>query len=253
MSETVIDELFIAQVKQLLQHAESGEEQQVNDLLDELSSNRDTALYKKLGKLTRDLHEALGEFNSDNRLAEITNNEISDARERLNFVVSKTQEAAEFTMTQVENSIPICNSIIDISDELSQSWDKLTSREMKVDEFRELSKKIKVFLSTANNDGKTLKTNLNEMLLAQDFQDITGQVIFKVIKLVEYVEHSLVNLVSLASEHIAVEENSNKNTDQGKKKGKASLDGPVVPGVADMKETVSGQDEVDDLLSSLGF
>jgi len=251
MSNSVIDQPFIDQVSLLLECAKAGKEEDVNNLLDELSASRDTALYQQLGKLTREFHETLREFSSDSRLAEIANNEFNDARERLNFVVNKTQQAADLTMTQVEKSIPLCDSLIHMTKELEISWDRLTSKEMKAEEFRQLSKKIKVFLQTANNDGETLRANLNEVLMAQDFQDITGQVIYKVIKLVEDTETSLVNLVKLASKHAGLGVDLNEK--QEKDKDKSSLDGPVVPGVTDVSETVSGQDEVDDLLSSLGF
>ena len=251
MGNSIIDQNFIDQVNLLLECAKAGKEEEVNNLLDELSASRGTDVYQQLGKLTRDFHDALGEFSSDSRLSELANSEFSDARERLHFVVSKTQQAADLTMTQVENSIPLCESLIQMTEELSASWDKLTSKEMKAEEFRELSKKIKVFLQAANNDGVTLKANLNEVLLTQDFQDITGQIIFKVIKLVEDIEISLVNLIKLASQHNSVETDSENN--QKLANDKRNLDGPVVPGVADMSETVSGQDEVDDLLSSLGF
>jgi chemotaxis protein CheZ len=251
MSNPIIDQYFIDQVCLLLESAKAGKEAEVNNLLDELSASRETALYQQLGKLTRDFHDTLAEFSADSRLAELANTEFHDTRERLHFVVSKTQQAADLTMTQVENSIPMCDSLIQVTEELASSWGRLTSKEMKAAEFRELSKKIKVFLQTANNDGETLRANLTEVLMAQDFQDITGQVIFKVIKLVEDIESSLVNLVKLASEHVGVGIDS--NTKQEKDKDKRELDGPVVPGVADMGETVAGQDEVDDLLSSLGF
>ncbi len=251
MSDSIIDQHFINQVKLLLKCAKAGQEEEVNTLLDELSASRDTELYQQLGKLTRDFHDALGEFSTDSRLAELANTEFNDARERLRFVISKTQQAADLTMTQVENSIPLCDSLIQITEELSISWNKLISKEMKAEEFRNLSKKIKVFLQTANNDGVILKANLNEVLLNQDFQDITGQVIFKVIKLVEDIESSLVNLVKLASKHISAETGSEKN--EIEEKNKNVLDGPVVPGITDVSEVVSGQDEVDDLLSSLGF
>jgi len=251
MSNPIIDQVFIDQVSLLLECAKAGKEDEVNNLLDELSTSRETALYQQLGTLTREFHETLSEFSSDSRLAELANTEFHDARERLHFVVNKTQQAADLTMSQVENSIPMCDSLIQITKELTTSWDRLTSKEMKADEFRELSKKIKVFLQTANNDGETLRANLTEVLMAQDFQDITGQVIYKVIKLVEDIESSLVNLVKIASEHVGVGAVSNKK--QEKDKDKSNLDGPVVPGVADMSETVTGQDEVDDLLSSLGF
>ncbi len=252
MANTIIDQNFIEQVNLLLECAKAGKNDQVDELLDQLSATRGTALYQQLGKLTRDFHDALGEFSSDSRITELANTEFDDARERLHFVVNKTQQAADLTMTQIENSIPLCNSLIHITEELSISWGKLTNKEMKADEFRNLSKKIKVFLTTANNDGETLKANLHEVLLAQDFQDITGQVIFKVIKLVEDIESSLVNLITLASKQSRIVGDLD-NQEQPSKKDKKGLDGPVVPGVADMKQTVSGQDEVDDLLSSLGF
>jgi len=159
-------------------------------------------------------------------------------------------------MSQIEQSIPICESLIETSNELEQSWLKLTRKEMKANEFRELSKNVKDFLETANKNGETLKTHLNEVLMAQDFQDITGQVIFKVIKLVEDVEAALVNIVKIASEHMSVDGDSDETVQDKAEKDrqtKTSLDGPVVPGVSNEKETVSGQDEVDDLLSSLGF
>ncbi|MFK5984490.1 MAG: protein phosphatase CheZ [Pseudomonadota bacterium] len=249
MTDTIIDQHFIDQVNLLLECAKEGKNDKVNDLLDELSASRGTALYQQLGKLTRDFHDAIGEFSSDSRLAELANSDFNDARDRLHFVVSKTQQAADLTMTHVENSIPLCESLINFTGELSKSWDKLTSKEMKAEEFRALSKKIKVFLTTANMDGETLKANLNEVMLAQDFQDITGQVIFKVIKLVEDIEGSLVNLIKLASKKNEIA----TDFDNNKKKDNSTLDGPVVPGISDMNETVSGQDEVDDLLLSLGF
>ena len=250
MSEPTIDQDFIERAKLLVKWAEEGKEQEVNNLLDEMTTARETSLYCELGKLTRDFHEALSEFSDDSRLHDLTNHEIADARERLNFVISKTKQAADVTMTHVENSIPLCESLVQSAADIAQSWEKLTKKEMKPEEFRELSKKIKGFLETANNDGETLKQNLNEVLMAQDFQDITGQVIFKVIKLVEDVEASMVNLIRIASKHTSVESNSKQPE---KKDTKSSLDGPVVPGVSNDNETVSGQDEVDDLLSSLGF
>jgi chemotaxis protein CheZ len=129
---------------------------------------------------------------------------------------------------------------------------------MEADEFRQLSKTLKVFLQTANNDSVTLMSKLNEIMLAQSYQDITGQIIYKVIKLVEDVEEDLINLIKLSSEHLGRDLISEKtieteSTEAEKNKAKRTLDGPVIPGLADEAETLSGQDEVDDLLSSLGF
>ena len=114
-------------------------------------------------------------------------------------------------------------------------------RELSADEFRALSKDITVFFDNTNSLEK-VKNHLTAVLLAQEYQDLTGQIIKKVINLVGEVEDKLVALIQVTgAPQITSEDNS-----------KSSLDGPPVPGIAH-KDTVSGQDEVDDLLSSLGF
>jgi chemotaxis protein CheZ len=247
-----VDDDFVKRAKDLVVCAESGDEDEVKKILDELAAMKETSLFQELGKLTRELHETFKTFRSDSRINELTECDIPDARERLHYVINMTQQAADTTMTQIENSIPLCESIDLGTSELLSSWERFTQKKMAAEEFRQLSKTLKDFLQTANNDTKSLMSNLNEVLMAQSYQDITGQIIYKVIKLVEDVEINLVNLIKLSSEHMEVDVTSEPEINH-KKKDKSSLDGPVVPGLADEAETVSGQDEVDDLLSSLGF
>lgn len=88
---------------------------------------------------------------------------------------------------------------------------------------------------------------MNEVMMAQDFQDLTGQIITRVIELVEEVEGNLVELVRLTGERIAtVPDQKDDRAEEIK------AEGPHVPGLGDSK-VVNGQDDVDDLLSSLGF
>jgi len=248
----IVDEDFIKRAKDLVSNAEAGNEEEVKIILDELAAMKQTSLYTELGKLTRELHETFKTFRFDSRLDELAESDISDARERLHYVISMTQQAADTTMSHIENAIPLCEHITEGTEELLSSWDRFTKREMEVEEFRQLSKRLKVFLQTANNDSKELMSHLNEVLMAQSYQDITGQIIYKVIQLVEDVEANLVNLIKLSSDHGVIEKTSEPETEQNKK-DKSRLDGPVIPGIADEVETLSGQDEVDDLLSSLGF
>lgn len=250
--DVVIDEAFIKRAKDLVSSAESGNDEEVKNILDELSAMKETSLFQELGKLTRDLHETFKAFRSDSRINELAASDIPDARERLNYVINMTQQAADTTMTQIETAIPLCENISAGTSELLSSWDRFTQRKMAADEFRQLSKTLKVFLLAANNDSNSLMSSLNEVLMAQSYQDITGQIIQKVIKLVEDVETNLVGLIKLSSEHMGIDMTAEPSGDK-KEKDKSSLDGPVVPGLADEVETLSGQDEVDDLLSSLGF
>jgi chemotaxis protein CheZ len=80
--------------------------------------------------------------------------------------------------------------------------------------------------------------------MAQGFQDLTGQIIRRVIALVEELEGNLVELVRISGQNLLTEQ-------RAETKSHAEASGPPVPGLD--KGTVSGQDEVDDLLSSLGF
>lgn len=231
----------IARVKDLLACMEKGHEEDAVEIIDELTTIRETELYQDMGKLTRELHDAIANFGMDDRINTMAEHSIPDARERLNYVISKTDEAANRTLEAVEESIPICSDLNDEALKLHATWQKFTKRELSADEFRQLSKDINNFFLNACSLEK-IKDHLTEILLAQEYQDLTGQIIKKVITLVGEVEDNLVNLIKLTGD-----------TDRVEKDGSAtSLDGPPVPGLAH-KDTVSGQDEVDDLLSSLGF
>jgi len=169
---------------------------------------------------------------------------IPDARERLNYVISKTDEAANATLEAVEESIPICRDINEQASELHVSWNKFINRKLSEDEFRSLSKDLSHFFKKTD-DLSTVKEHLTAVLLAQEYQDLTGQIIKKVINLVGEVEDKLIGLIKITGA-------PQINNTEGSTSKASELDGPVVPGL-EHKDTVSGQDEVDDLLSSLGF
>lgn len=232
----------IARVKDLLVCMEQGNEEDAIEIIDELTSIRKTELYQDMGKLTRELHDAISNFGVDDSINRMAEESIPDARERLNFVISKTDEAANKTLEAVEESIPICNTLNEQALELHATWQQFTNRELSADQFRQLSKDINDFFVNTYGISK-VKDHLTEVLLAQEYQDLTGQIIKKVISLVNDVEDKLVGLIQITgAPQLKV-----KKIDDA-----SSLDGPVVPGL-EHKDTVSGQDEVDDLLSSLGF
>ncbi len=241
--EELITDDNIARVKDLLVCMEKGHEEEAIEIIDELTTIRETELYQDMGKLTRELHDAISNFGVDDSISIMAEKSIPDARERLNYVISKTDEAANSTLEAIEESIPICDNLNDQASELHTSWQKFTNRELSADEFRALSKNIEAFF-TKTQDMGTVKDHLTAILLAQEYQDLTGQIIKKVINLVGEVEDKLIGLIQITG---APQVDESKAKDDA-----AELDGPPVPGLAH-KDTVSGQDEVDDLLSSLGF
>ena len=127
------------------------------------------------------------------------------------------------------------------------------NKELTPAEFRDLCKLISKFLKSTDSKTRKLNQNLNDILLAQDFQDLTGQVIQKVTTMVTDVEARLVNLVAMAG-HVDQLTGINHG-DISVEHEEVDLIKGVGPQVhADEQEDVaSNQDDVDDLLSSLGF
>lgn len=238
-----------ALAKDLLEKIESGQEDESFRILDEITQIRESMLYQEIGKLTRELHNALSNFNVDTHISELAEKDIPDARERLRYVVSMTDKAANKTLNAVEESIPLCDTLGDRVEEIDRGWARFLKREMNADEFRTLAKQISSYMGQSSTDIGHLKNNLNEVLMAQDFQDLTGQIIHRVINLVEDVENNLVSLIKVTGRKMEFAPIPASDSDRPD----ITATGPSVPGLDKKESTVSGQDEVDDLLSSLGF
>jgi len=234
----------LALAKDLVQTLEAGDDVKANQILDELTKLRESQLFQELGKLTRELHEALNAFRLDSRLTNLASVDIPDAKERLNYVITMTEQAASRTLSAVEESRPLCSELMSWAGLLHEDWQRFMRREMEVVEFRDLCKRLMEFLSWIQGKVTRVDSNLSEVLMAQGFQDLTSQIIRRVITLVEDVEHNLVNLIRLTGQKMSPAETPAPRTD--------TLDGPQIPGKSS-PDAVSGQDEVDTLLSSLGF
>ena len=243
--------------QELVESLEKGQFGDAVQLIHELNQTRDRGLYREVGKLTRELHSAIVNFHIDPSTPQAEEvSQITDATERLSYVVRLTEAAANRTMDLVESSTPIVNSLGAEAKALSADWGRFMRREIGAEEFRELARRVDGFLTRSEEESHMVASNLNDILLAQDYQDLTGQVIKRVTQLVTEVESNLLKLVLMASqvdrfagiEHdrdaLLAENNPQKNLTQG--------EGPQIH--ADKRDdVVSGQDDVDDLLSSLGF
>jgi chemotaxis protein CheZ len=229
----------------LVASLEAGNDAESDRLIGELSSGSGKdELFVEVGRLTRELHDAINGFLLDARISDMTNVEIPDAKERLNYVITMTQQSADRTLTAVEKSLPLVEEMEKRSGLLAEDWGKLRNRMLSKQEFKGLSDALAEFLQQTQEDACDLHASLSEVLMAQDFQDLTGQIIGKVINLVHDVEEKLVKLVRITSNKV----------DEGKpaKEVRDKLAGPAIPGI-DQGDQVSSQDDVDDLLSSLGF
>lgn len=249
MPDDIMTRDDIARVKELVQHMESGNTEEVNRGLDDLIRAREGGLYQELGKLTRELHDALNNFRWDTRISDLAEQDFPDARERLNHVLTMTSKAANTTLNAIEESLPMCDGLEQRATGLHEEWQNFTRKKLDAKAFRSLSARVGAFFKDSAGDMAKMRDHLNEVLMAQDFQDLTGQIIKRVIDLVNEVEDGLVEMIKLSGSTHA-----QSQQDESCRKKQASIDpeGPPVPGVNDAG-IVSGQDEVDDLLSSLGF
>ncbi len=234
----------IACVRALLGHLEAGNETEAGRCLDELTRLRETELFQELGKLTRELHSALTAFRHDDRFAAIVQVDIPDAKERLHYVIQMTEQAASRTLDAVEQTRPRCEELARRAEALGLNWQRFLRRDMRVEDFRAFAAQLGAFLPLVAESAGKIQDSLCEVLMAQTFQDLTGQIIKRVITLVEEVEQNLVNLIRLSGQKLCAAVTTVKPAGE--------LDGPQIPGRAS-HDAVSGQDEVDALLSSLGF
>lgn len=238
----------------LVERLEQGDFPGASELIQRINETRDRSIYREVGKLTRGLHEAIINFDIDVRGSERDNiSQMANAQERLDYVINLTQRSADKTMDMVEAGIPVVTQLGAEARTLHADWQRLIRREMKPEEFRDLYHRIDQFLGQAAASSENLSEKFNSILLAQDFQDLSGQVIKRVITLVQEVEDRLVELMRVAGQ---VEELTGIfNVAEAAQAAPARNVAPEGPQIKAQQraDVVSGQDDVDDLLSSLGF
>lgn len=198
-------------------------------------------LFERVGRLTRQLHDTLKELGYDHAL-ENTLHSIPDARSRLAYVASMTEQAARRVLDATDLAEPRQAALADGMATLGGRWEQLFAGQMDVKAFRRLAGDTHRFL-VADGPAHVAATRaqLSEIMLAQDFQDLTGQVIRKITAMAQDLEQGLLGLLIEA-----MPEKAASTPPAG------LLNGPVVRAEG-RDDVVASQQQVDDLLSSLGF
>lgn len=247
MSSQSTANISLEQAKLLVEYLESNQIEKANELIADIQNPINTELFAEIGKLTRQLHDSMNNFQVDSRLTDLAKADIPDAKERLNYVIERTEEAANKTMDAVESIFPVIESVQDRVTALKPSWNKLIKNELALPEFKRLCHDIDALLRTAEADNSKIRGLMTEVLMAQDFQDLTGQVIRKVIDLVKDVEDGLIGMLTAFGMSSDLSQNKAMRS-----LGENLVEGPIVNS-KERDDVVSDQDDVDDLLSSLGF
>lgn len=237
----------------VLHHIEQQDVNAAMSVLNDLAEVRDQHLYQEVGRLTRALHDSI-------RNLDIKTDDQADASHALNqltYVVEMTDKSANRTMDIVELGTPVAGELNQQATELMEKWQRFKKKEMSLVEFKAMSQEIDAFLNISVQHSGRLKEYFSDILLAQDYQDLTGQVIHTVADLITRVESQLVHLVSVAG-HVdqaagfTSNEGSEASVEQEKTSGlDEKAEGPNINKSA--TNVVQNQDDVDDLLSSLGF
>ena len=195
----------------------------------------------RIGHMTRTLHDSLRGLGLD-KLIEKAASDIPDARDRLDYVARMSEQAAQKVLNATDAASPLQDRIDTHAQELSAAWNGLLDAPDTSDaQWRELAERTMMTLDATRGATVDTKGYLMDIMMAQDFQDLTGQVITKVTAIAHNLEQQLVQmLVDFAPAEVR------RDYDNG------LLNGPQINPEGN-NEVVSNQGQVDDLLDSLGF
>lgn len=207
-------------------------------------SSHDEVL-SRIGHMTRALHENLRGLGLD-KLIEKAASDIPDARDRLDYVARLSEQAAKRVLDATDAANPLQDGIDTSATELSRSWQALLDAPADAGQggeqaWRALAAQTIASLQTSRSAATATKGHLMDIMMAQDFQDLTGQVIGRITGIAQNLEKQLVQmLVDYAPEEIK------RELDNG------LLNGPQI-NPENQVDVVADQGQVDDLLDSLGF
>jgi chemotaxis protein CheZ len=205
--------------------------------------NTHDELLGRIGQLTRQLREGLRELGLDKQV-ERAAQAIPDARDRLNYVATMTERAAHRALNAIDVAQPMQEALSSGAKDLSGRWDQWFANPIELDQARGLVMDTRGYLQQVPERASAINSQLMEIMMAQDFQDLTGQVIKKMMEVVNEVETQLLQVLI---------DNSpmEKRPEIAPVQGNGLMNGPQIK--ADNPEAVTDQAQVDDLLESLGF
>ncbi len=205
----------------------------LESLAPQMAAGASPEVFQQLGLITRQLHDTLNQLGVMPRLQEAANG-LPDARSRLSYIAKKTGDAAN----KVLNSVDMAKAEhLNISNETRRMVQAIIGDPVKA----VASGAVMNFVGDVEAATARIDSHLTDIMMAQDFHDLTGQVVAKVVALANDLEDSLVKLLVQAAP-----------PEQAQRVEAAILNGPVV-NPEGRTDVVADQGEVDDLLASLGF
>jgi len=194
-------------------------------------------VHQRLGSLTRQLHDSLNGLGLTAKVRTWAG-EIPDAKSRLSYIARLTGEAAEKVLNSVDQAKAH-------NDHIAEETRRVGALVAQNPVAAVAKGHVMNFITDIEHAAREMDKNLTDIMMAQDFHDLTGQVITKVVSLAANIEEQLVGLT-------APPDSPGKHSQWQVKPAKPVLHGPVIHPEGN-PDVVQGQSEVDDLLASLGF
>jgi len=210
------------------------------DLMSAMTPNDE--MLNRIGHVTRALHDSLSGLGLDKLLEQVAQ-DIPDARDRLNYVARMTEQAAERVLNATDAAIPLQSELAAEATALEGRWKEVLARPSLKSEYNQAADETLTFLAMTGKHTAETKALLMDIMMAQDFQDLTGQVIKKITGLAQELEKQLVQVLIDFSPAVAKKETEVST---------ALMNGPQID-PENAVDVVSSQEQVDDLLDSLGF
>ncbi len=204
---------------------------------EEQEDQTDKPMYERLGGIVRLLHDSMRELGYDRSLSDVAL-QIGDAQGRLEHVATLTEQAANKVLNTIDAGMPAQDALGSKAKDIDDRWARLFSGQMNIDQFKLLATDSKNFSAAVITATEVEKARMLEIMMAQDFQDITGQLIKKIVAITAVAERELAQLLR---------DNAPPEVKAAIEKPPELLNGPSAPGSAMV------QNDVDDLLDSLGF
>jgi chemotaxis protein CheZ len=204
-------------------------------------ANQGDEMLNRIGHVTRLLHDSLQGLGLDKILEQVAQ-DIPDARDRLAYVSRMTEQAAERVLNATDLATPLQTELANGASTLEQHWKAVLEKPSLKSEYNQVADETLEFLTLTTKNTTETKALLMDIMMAQDFQDLTGQVIKKITGLAQDLEKQLVQVLIDFSPTPVKKEVDEKVT---------LMNGPQIDPTA--VDVVASQEQVDDLLDSLGF
>ncbi len=221
----IADRLQLA--RNLVLALEQGTEDEAAGVLHALQASGPGLLLRNVAEITRDLHHSWLGLSSDAQLGDMTRTDMPEARYRLSYVIEKMEASTHRTLAAVEDMMPMAGRLVSGAAAVIAAGDVV---------------QMQAYIKEASATGERMRGGLSEILMAQEYQDLTGQVIRRTIEIVEQVESKLVTLLTAELPASSARDPARVST--------TAAQGPIIRPDAN---SFNQQDEVDALLAELGI